>query len=132
LIAGLTNVRKVDGQEQADVEQRLPRLASKLEKIKVGLKENLAAGRFKYKDSLVEIYALMWKWKSKDILEERIENIAKMRGVALRDNANRFSGIVAICVHRDGDNRRTVSRWSKQLNDAFDKEIKPSRLREVL
>jgi hypothetical protein len=82
----------------------------------------------------------VWKWDQEGKLNDgRLATIAKLRGVALRDNANRFSGIVAYCCdlgertekERDRD-RKTVSRWSQQLDVAFEQETRPNRLIDFL
>jgi hypothetical protein len=126
--------------EKKEAEKNFPILKQKLDDIKERFKENRAAGRYDYLRSLLEIYSLVWKWDQERKLNDgRLATIAKLRGVALRDNANRFSGIVAYCCdlgertkkERDRD-RKTVSRWSQQLDVAFEQETRPNRLIDFL
>ena len=125
--------------EKAEAEEKFPALKQKLDAIKERFKENRAAGRFDYQKSLLEIYSLVWKWDLKEILESRLKIVAKLHGVARRDKANRFSGVVAYCSdlgertkkERDRD-RKTVSRWSRQLDDAFEQETPPNKLIDFL
>jgi hypothetical protein len=121
--------------EKAEAEENFPVLKRKLDAIRERFKENRAAGRFDYLKSLQEIYALVWQWDLEEIIESRLEIVAKLRGVALRDNANRFSDIVAYCSDfgertkiENNRYRKNVSRWSRQLDDAFEQEIPPSEL----
>ena len=126
--------------EKTAAEEAFPKLKQKLDDIKERFKENRAAGRFEYKESLAEIYALLWQWASEKKLERRLATVAKLHGVVRRDNANRFSGIVAYCC--DFDERRTkeqrdryrrnVSRWSRKLDDAFEQHIPPNKLIDFL
>jgi hypothetical protein len=121
--------------EKAEAEEKFAVLKQKLDDIKDRFKENRAAGRFDYQKSLLEIYALVWQWDLEGILENRLKTVAKLRGVAQRDNANRFSDVVAYCSdlgerskkERDRD-RKNVSRWSQDLDKAFEAEVEPKRL----
>src|ERR1035437_7863319 len=95
---GLKSAAAKHRTEKAKAEEKFPALKQKLDAIKEGFKENCAAGRFEFKDSLLEIYSLVWKWEQEGKFDDgRLATIAKLRGVALRNNANRFSGIVAYC-----------------------------------
>jgi hypothetical protein len=125
--------------EMAEAEEKYPVLLRKLAKIKVELRKNRASGRFEYLKSLRDIYALVWKWDVNGKLESLLEIIVKLRGVPSRDNANRFSALVAYCYdsgertreERDRD-RKTVSRWSQQLDVAFEQETHPNKLIDFL
>lgn len=136
---GLQSAAAKHRMKKVKTEEKFPHLKQKLDDIKDGLKENRAAGRFEYRKSLLEIYALVWQWDLEKILEGRLATVARLRGVARRDNANRFSGVVAYCYdlgertkkQRDRD-RKTVSRWSRQLDDAFEQEIPPNELIDYL
>jgi hypothetical protein len=116
-------------QDKAKAEQEFPELLSTFKGINAELKENLAKGRFDYRKSLEKIYRLVWGWKSEGFWENIQKDIARLRGVALRPNANQFTGIVAMCSDRD---RKTVSRWSQELDDALKKKIPPNRLMRFL
>jgi hypothetical protein len=82
----------------------------------------------------------VWKWEQEGKFDDgRLATIAKLRGVALRNNANRFSGIVAYCYdlgERSDDqrerDRRTRSRWSRKLDKALKKKILPDELLPLL
>jgi len=123
--------RKLSASEkrQADrekAEKEFPELMTIFNEIKAGLKENLATGeRFAYRKSLKEMYRYILNWEKDGCLPDNQEAIARLRGVARRGDANRFSGIVAICSDRD---RRTVSRWSQELDSAYEQDIKPRRV----
>jgi hypothetical protein len=111
-------------QEKEKAEQQFPELQSLFKKINAELNENLAKGRFAYRKSLEEIYRRVWDWNADGSWDDIQKTIARLRGVALRSDANRFSGIVAICCDR---NRNTVSRWSQELEEAFVGKIPPKR-----
>lgn len=136
---GLQSAAAKHRMKKAKAEEKFPRLKQKLDGIKDRLKENRAAGRFEYRKSLLEIYALVWRWDLEKKLEGRLATVARLRGVARRDNANRFSGVVAYCYdlgertkkQRERD-RKTVSRWSRQLDDAFEQETPPNELIDYL
>ena len=136
LAHGLKSAAAKHRTEKTKAEEKFPVIKQQLDDIKERFKENRAAGRFDYLRSLLEIYSLVWKW---DFDDGRLATIAKLRGVALRNNANRFSGIVAYCSdlgertkkERDRD-RKTVSRWSRQLDDAFEQETPPKELIDLL
>jgi hypothetical protein len=130
--AGRRSMAAIRRTEQEQAEREFPELKKGLEEIKERLKENLVAGRTAYKRSLLEIYKLMWRSHLKNKFNARSATIAKLRGVALRDNGNKFSGIVAYCLPREGDNRRTISRWSCKLDEAFKQKIPPKLLLKYL
>jgi hypothetical protein len=112
--------------DKAKAEQEFSDLVVIFEDIKAELKENLATGRrFEYRKSLHKIYQIVWDWDAEGFLNNNQTVIARLRGVPLRPKANRFSGIVAICSDRD---RKTVNRWSQELDHAFEMEIPPKRL----
>ena len=137
---GLKSAAAKHRTEKTKAEEKFSVIKQQLDDIKERFKENRAAGRFDYRKSLLEIYSLMSKWEQNGKLNNRrLATIAKLRGVALRDNANRFSGIVAYCSdlgertkkERDRD-RKNVSRWSRQLDDAFEQETPPNELIDLL
>jgi hypothetical protein len=111
--------------DKEKAEKEFPELLSVFRGIKDELKKNLAKGRFEYQKSLKKMYRLVWDWDAEGSLNEKQTAIARLRGVPLHPNANRFSGIVAICCDRD---RKTVSRWSQDLDNAFEAEVAPQRL----
>jgi hypothetical protein len=111
--------------DKAKAEQEFSDLVVIFENIKADLKENLAKGRFDYRKSLKKMYRLVWDWDAEGFLNDNQKAIARLRGVPLRPKANRFSGIVAVCCDRD---RRTVSRWSQDLDKAFKADVAPQRL----
>jgi hypothetical protein len=115
--------------ERERAEQQFPELLKTFAAIKAELRDNLAAGRFEYRTSLAKIYQLVCDWQAKGDWETMQSTIAKLRGVALRANANQFAGIVALCTDRD---RQTVSRWSQELDGALNENISPNRLIEFL
>ena len=125
--------------EMAEAEKTHPNLLAKLAEIKAELRDNRASGRFEYLKSLLAIYALVWKWDIEKVLDKRLKTIIKLRGIPSRDNANRFSALVAYCYdsgernkeERDRD-RKTVSRWSQQLDVAFEQETPPNQLIDFL
>ena len=112
-------------QDKAKAEERFSDLVLLFETIKAELKENLSKGRFDYRKSLKKMYETVWDWDAEGFLDDNQAAIALLRAVPLRPNANRFSGIVAICSDRD---KGTVSRWSQDLDTAFEAEVKPQRL----
>ena len=121
--------------EKAEAEEKFPMLKEKLDGIKSRSKENRAAGRFDFEKSLLEMYSLVRSWDRKNTLDSRLKIVAKLRGVARRESANRFSVVVAYCSdfgertkEEHGRFRRNVSRWSRKLEDAFEQEIAPKKL----
>lgn len=119
--------------DKVAAEQEYSDLVAIFEDIKAELKEHLAQGRFDYRKSLERIYRLVWDWDHDGDLQSRLKAIARLRGVPSGGSANRFNGIVALCHHRAAkEKRRTVSRWSLQLEDAFEREIPPKRLMTFL
>jgi hypothetical protein len=118
--------------EQAQAEADYPDVKARLDEIKYQWKENLIVGRYGYKASLLEIYELICKWNSEDKLEHQIKAISRLRGVALRDDANKFSGIVAYCNPLGGNQRRNNSRYSLTLDKAFEKHILPAQFMKFL
>jgi hypothetical protein len=89
----------------------------------------LSEGRFQYLKSLQEIYAPVMRWKSEGKLAGRIRTLAAIRGKTVRANANPFCVIIGAVSDRD---RRTVSRWSLQLNKALAAGTKPKSLIRTL
>jgi hypothetical protein len=112
-------------QDKAEAEEKFSDLVLLFETIKAELKENLSMGRFDFRKSLKKMYQTVRDWDAEGFLDDNQAAIARLRAVPIRPNANRFSGIVAICSDRD---RRTVSRWSQDLDTAFEAEVKPQRL----
>ena len=126
--------------EKAEAEETFPAIKQQLDAIKERFKENRASGRYGYQKSLLEIYSLVWSWeKKRKYGKARQATIARLRGVPRRDNANLFSVIVAYCsdlgerTKKEHDrDRKTTSRWSRQLDDAFEQETSPDGLIEFL
>ena len=116
-------------QDQTEAETDFPNVKGKLKKIKSNLKENLSRGRFAYQESLKEMLSLIYTWENKEMLDDRLDLVARLHGVFRRSDANKFSVLVAACGGRD---RKTVSRWSKQLDDAFSDDVRPKNLVQFL
>jgi hypothetical protein len=112
-------------QDKAKAEEEFSDLVVLFGTIKAELKENLAKGRFDFRKSLKRMYKIIWDWDAEGFLDDNQVAIARLRGVALRSKTNRFSGIVAICSDKD---RKTRSRWSQDLDEAFEAEVEPKRL----
>ena len=113
-------------EDKAKAEKEFPELVLIFDGIKAELKEHLATGRrFEYRKSTKVMYRLIWEWDAEGFLDNNQTAIARLRGVPPRPKANRFNGIVAICS--DG-HRRTVSRWSQELDTAFEADVNPKRL----
>jgi hypothetical protein len=113
-------------QDKAKAETEFSDLVLLFETIKAELKENLSTGRrFDFRKSLKKMYETVWDWNAEGFLDDNQAAIALLRAVSLRPNANRFSGIVAICSDRD---KGTVSRWSQDLDEAFEADVEPKRL----
>jgi hypothetical protein len=128
--AGKLSAGAMRREDQAKARREFPELMCIFDAIKEDLREKLATGRrFAYRESLSSIYQLICDWDKDGCLRDNQQAIARLRGVPLRANANRFSGIVAICSDRD---RKTVSRWSQELDGAFEMEIPPRRLMRFL
>ena len=113
--------------KQMEAERDFPKLKAKIEGIAKGLKENLAKGRFDYLASLEEMFRLVHKWESDDMLDERLQTVADLDGRAPHKGANRFSVLVRACTDR---NAQTISRWSLVLEEAFSEEIEPKEFVE--
>ncbi|MBN9594695.1 MAG: hypothetical protein J0G36_05015 [Afipia sp.] len=113
--------------EREQAEEKFPVLAEKLAAIRSGLLGNLAKGRYGYRDSLLEVYELAWKWAREDKFEKRVNAVAKLSGRLHRKGANPFNALIAAVTERDN---RTVSRWSQQLNEAFERDVVPKKLLE--
>ena len=113
-------------EDKAKAEKEHPELVLLFNHIKAGLKEHLATGRrFEYRKSTEKMYRLIWEWDEEEFLDANQTAIARLRGVPQRAKANRFNGIVAICSDAD---RKTVSRWSQELDTAFEAEVQPKLL----
>jgi hypothetical protein len=62
-----------------EAERDFPKLKAKIEGIAKGLKENLAKGRFDYLASLEEMFRLVHKWESDDMLDERLQDVPRTK-----------------------------------------------------
>jgi hypothetical protein len=115
--------------DQASAKQKaleeFPVLVAKLNRIAEGLRRNLSEGRFQYLKSLREIYVLVMRWESRGILDRRIRTVAAIYALTIRAKANPFSLIIRAVSTKD---RRTVSRWSLQLNRAMSAHVKSKHL----
>jgi hypothetical protein len=120
------SVGRIRQQEKEKAEAEYPELLAFLNGIKERLKENVATGkRFAFRKSQKEMYRQVYDWDKEGFLSDNQAIIAKFRAAPLRRGANPFTGIVAFCSDRD---TKTVSRWSQELDNAFEAEVKPSGL----
>ncbi|OSI74980.1 hypothetical protein BSZ21_05335 [Bradyrhizobium canariense] len=116
---------------QEEAKSKFPRLESKLDKIKNGIRDaRLSGRRFAYKEPLRDLYELAYGWYEEDKLDERIRQVANLRAICVR-KANPFSVLIRAVLDEDAD-RKTVSRWSVALNEAMENEVAPTDVGEYL
>jgi hypothetical protein len=113
---------------QQEAKSRFPNLDAKLEKIAKSLREARISGRrFAYKQPLQDLYKMAYRWNGANKLKKCVENVAALRAIPVRANANLFSVLVRAVLDTDAD-RKNVSRWSVPLQRAMDRGIAPSDL----
>ena len=117
---------------QEDAKSKYPVLEKKLAKIANRIREARVSGRrFAYKEPLQDLYEMAYRWYETDKLEERITQVANLRAIPVRANANPFSVLIRAVLGEDAD-RKTVSRWSVTLNEAMEDEVAPSDVDEYI
>jgi hypothetical protein len=117
--------RRDQASAQQKALEKFPLLVAKLNRIAEGLRRNLSEGRFQYLKSLRDIYVLVMGWESSGILDRRIRTVAAIYALTIRAKANPFSLMIRAVSQKD---RRTVSRWSLQLNRAMSAHVKSKDL----
>ena len=113
---------------QQSAKRNFPVLDAKLDRISGKLRAaRLSGQRFAYKQPLRDIYTLAYDWEQKGMLQARIGQVAALRAIALRVNANPFNVLVRAILGVSAE-RRMVSRWSAPLTKALNKGVSPKAL----
>ena len=123
------SARKSRQIDQKTAGTEFPVLKAKLERMRAEIGNGSKDGRYGYYESLKAIYALAWTWHQEGKLVSKLILVAKLNGLVRRKGANLLWVLVSALVNRD---RKTISRWSKQLSDALEAEIPPGRLKLFL
>src|SRR5438270_814457 len=111
--------RRDRNRAQEEAKAKYPNLEARLDKIAKRIREARMTGRrFAYKEPLRDLYQMAYSWHEAGKLTERVLHVASLRAIPIRPNANPFSVLVRAVLDEDAE-RRTVSRWSGQLNVAM-------------
>lgn len=123
--------RRRDRQRAQEVaKSEFPILEAKLNRISEKLRAARMSGkRFAYKVPLVDLYKLAYDWVQKNKLQARIGQVAALRAMTLRANANPFNVLVRAVLGVSAD-RKVVSRWSVPLTKALNKGVSPKAFRK--
>lgn len=113
-----------------DAKSTFPNLETRLDKIAKKIQDARMSGRrFAYKKPLRDLYKMAYRWNEAEKLNARVGQVAALRAIPVRSNANPFSVLVRAVLGGNAD-RKTISRWSGPLKRAMDKGVAPSDLNE--